>query len=372
MAVMQLKDKNDKPIKTKDGRSWYFKVYYKDLQGNSKQYKSKKYVNKKDAQDGERIFLMSLTDKVDSRAMTIKDLIQDYKNFQKSKVKITTYANYNKYDSKLESLNNIKTVDFKINHFNQWKFNFEKEKYSTVYKNNVYKYFRAVLTYGIKYHNFTNLIEVLNKMTGFNNPNELKKEMLFFTYEEFKKFIEQEKELKYKAYFEILYYCGLRKGEANALTWKDIDLDNNTIDINKNVSLKIKGQPYTIIPPKTKSSYRVLKMPEVLYNDIVELKNYYTKFSNFEESWFVFGGSLPLADTTVDEKKNNNCDSANLKRIRIHDFRHSCASLLISNGASISLVSKYLGHANLTTTLNTYTHMFKNEFDEIMEVINKL
>lgn len=372
MAVMQLKDKNNKPLKTKDGRSWYFKVYYDDLNGNKKQYKSKKYLNKKDAQDAERTFLLSLTDKVDSRSMTIKDLIIDYKNHQKNKVKITTYTNYSKYDNKLKGLNNIKIIDFKINHFNQWKISFEKERYSTIYKNNVYKFLRAILNYGIKYYSFINLVEILNKMSGFTNPNELKKEMLFFTYDEFKKFINQENDLKYKTYFEMLYYCGLRKGEANALTWKDIDLENNVIDINKNVSLKIKGQQYTLIPPKTQSSYRLLKMPDILYNDIRSLKDYYKKYSNFSENWFVFGGSLPLADTTVNDKKNNNCDKANIKRIRIHDFRHSCASLLISNGASISLVSKYLGHSNLTTTLNTYTHMFKNEFNEIMEVINKL
>ena len=112
MAVMQLKDKNDKPIKTKDGRSWYFKVYYNDLQGNRKQYKSKKYVSKKDAQDGERIFLMSLTDKVDSKDMTFKDLILDYKIFQEDKVKITTLMLYEKKNRKIQDFNNIKIKDF--------------------------------------------------------------------------------------------------------------------------------------------------------------------------------------------------------------------------------------------------------------------
>ncbi len=63
---------------------------------------------------------------------------------------------------------------------------------------------------------------------------------------------------------------------------------------------------------------------------------------------------------------------ANVKQIRIHDFRHSCASLLINQGASIALVSKYLGHSNITITLNTYTHMFQSELENISNKLNNL
>ena len=372
MAVMQLKDKNNKPIKTKDGRSWYFKVYYNDLSGNRKQYKSKKYVSKKDAQDSERLFLISLTDKVDNNNLTIHELLLLYMDFQKDRVKITTYQNYNKYKEKIELIGKIKIIDYNLTIFNNWKNEINKRDYSTRYKNNIYKVLRELLNHAIKYYNYNCLIPIINKMTGFNNPNELKKEMNFYTYEEFIKFIDQEEELKYKTYFEMLYYCGLRRSEANALTWEDINFRDKTININKNISTKIKGQQYVIIPPKTKSSYRTLPMPNILYNDMKELYKYYSKYSNFTKTWFVFGGSLPLADSTITKHKDNCCKKSNLKNIRIHDLRHSCASLLISNGASISLVAKYLGHSNLSTTLNVYTHLFKNEFNDIMEVINKL
>ena len=72
-----------------------------------------------------------------------------------------------------------------------------------------------------------------------------------------------------------------------------------------------------------------------------------------------------LTFTTLTQK-------ANLKQIRIHDFRHSCASLLINSGVSIALVAKYLGHSNISTTLNTYTHMFKTEMEEITKIIENL
>ena len=364
MAIVKLKP-------TKDGRQYSFKVRYTALDGSNKQYLSKKYALKKEAQEAERQFLLTLTEKVNKPTMTFKDLFIELDSYKKNTIKITSYENYPKMYNHLKSLNNIRVCDFNITHFNLWKEEMNKTAYSTTYKNNIYKFLRMTLNFANTYLNI-NTTPILNKMTGFNNPNELKKEMEFYTYDEFKKFIDQETETKYKAYFETLYYCGLRRGEANALNWNDVDFVNHTININKNLSSKIKGKKYIIIPPKTKTSNRILPIPGILYNDLKILYNEYSKYDNFDKNWFVFGGLFPLADTTVQVKRDRNCELAHIKRIRIHDFRHSCASLLINNGASITLVAKYLGHSNISTTLNTYTHMFKNEFDEIINTINNL
>lgn len=356
---------------TKDGRSWFFQVWYTTLSGERKKYKSKKYALKRDAEEAERIFLMSLTNKIETNDLTIKDLIDNFVNFQKDKVKVTTFYSYRKKINHLTSLFKIKANDFSIVQYNLWKNDMNNKKLTLQTKNTIYKFLRSVLNYGKKYLDL-DFNKIDNKMTSFSNPNELKKEMLFWSYDEFKQFIVQEKELKYKAYFETLYYCGLRKGEANALTWKDIDFNNHTISINKNITLKIKGEEYVILPPKTKSSIRILSLPKALENDLRTLYSEYSKYNNFINTWFVYGGVIPLKDSTVTKRKHNNCINANIKEIRIHDFRHSCASLLISNGASISLVAKYLGHSNISTTLNTYTHMFKNEMSDIINIIDKL
>lgn len=82
---------------------------------------------------------------------------------------------------------------------------------------------------------------------------------------------------------------------------------------------------------------------------------------------------IPLfRESTIQAKKNMYCKSAELRQIRVHDFRHSCASLLINKGASIALVSKYLGHSNISITLDTYTHMFKSELKNMTDILNKL
>ena len=80
----------------------------------------------------------------------------------------------------------------------------------------------------------------------------------------------------------------------------------------------------------------------------------------------------PITKSAIRDRKNKNCKLAGVKQIRIHDFRHSCASLLINNGANVTMVAKYLGHTKIDETLNTYSHMFKGKLDNIVDTINKL
>lgn len=83
----------------------------------------------------------------------------------------------------------------------------------------------------------------------------------------------------------------------------------------------------------------------------------------------MFGNIDPLAATTLLDRKTKNAFMARVKDIRIHDFRHSCASLLIDSGANITLVAKYLGHSKIDETLNTYSHMYQNRLNTIVNII---
>ncbi len=83
-------------------------------------------------------------------------------------------------------------------------------------------------------------------------------------------------------------------------------------------------------------------------------------------------GIEPFSVSSVRGHHANNCKKAGLKHIRCHDFRHSCASLLINNGASVTMVAKYLGHTKIDMTLNTYSHMFQSALDEVINIINDL
>ena len=94
------------------------------------------------------------------------------------------------------------------------------------------EFLKSILNSGVKWHNL-NFQAVYNKMTKFQDHNERRKEMAYYTYDEFKKFISYEDDLRWKCVFEILYYCGLRKGELKGLTWKDIYLDKKVLSVNK-------------------------------------------------------------------------------------------------------------------------------------------
>lgn len=243
---------------------------------------------------------------------------------------------------------------------------------STKYKNGVYKYLKALMNLGTKWYD-VNFVKVYNKMTNFTNPNERKKEMAFYTLEEFQKFFSVETDLKFRCAFQTLFYCGLRNGELRGLTWNDINFNRSTLTVNKNI-VKVPdpkpGKPYTVTSPKTSSSYRTIPIPNFLLKDLSDLyndddANYYC----FRDSWYVFGNIDLLAATTLLDRKTKNAFMARVKDIRIHDFRHSCASLLIDSGANITLVAKYLGHSKIDETLNTYSHMYQNRLENIVQII---
>lgn len=268
---------------------------------------------------------------------------------------------------------NIKLKDFNIEHFEKWKKEINTYGYSTNHKNHIFKFFKELLNYASKWYDF-NFTATYNKMTNFTNLNEMPKEMLFFTYEEFKSFISVEEDILYKTMYETLYYCGLRRGEQRGLTWNDIDFGNSYLKVNKNVvaTQGDENKPYMVTTPKTKSSIREIPIPKVLLDDLKELYKVCEKHYGFNNKWYVFGDTDPITNGRISSRKNRNCKLAGVKQIRIHDFRHSCASLLINSNASINVVAKYLGHTKIDETLNTYSHLFKNKMNEIIDIIDKL
>lgn len=124
--------------------------------------------------------------------------------------------------------------------------------------------------------------------------------------------------------------------------------------------------------PKTYDSYRTIPIPQILLAHLIIYKKECKKHYGFNDSWFISGNVAPISSFTLRNRKNKNADDAGLKRIRIHDFRHSCASLLINSGANVTFVAKYLGHTKIDETLNTYTHMFDNKLNEVVDVIDNL
>ena len=355
----------------KSGVKYAFTLRYTDIYGNTKQYTSKGYDTKKEAELEEAKFRLKVAEKkVSITNLTIDNIFNEFIEYKSKQIKLQTINKYKDLYQVFEPIKNIKINDLDLSTYNKFRLYIETKGYSVNYCNKVLNLLRTLVSYSRKYYNTSDTI--LNFIENFKEVNKVKKEMQFFTYEEFQKFISVIDKFNYKTFFEVLYYLGLRQGEAIALTWKDMNFNKKEVSINKTLTTKLKGQLYTVSSPKTIKSNRTLPIPKKLVESLKILKEKAKKKKYFNEEWFVFGDELPFRETTIQVRKNKYCKLAGVKQIRIHDFRHSCASFLIQNGASIVLVSKYLGHSKISITLDTYTHLYENELKKVSNLIDTL
>jgi phage integrase len=225
----------------------------------------------------------------------------------------TTIYDYKNKEKYIECFYKIKVRNFNIMQFMEWKDDIDSKPLSLRTKNDIYKFLKSILNFGVKWHGF-NFIDVYNKMTKFTDPTARRKEMSYYTYEDFKKFITHAQDLKTKVTFEILYYCGLRKGELKALTWKDIYFDKKILSVNKQLTqLNNKGK-FEFSDTKTKDSKRIVPITKSLLNDLKELYDYDKKiYANFNDDFFVCSDCRPIADSTLYLYHSRMADKAGLK-----------------------------------------------------------
>lgn len=362
---------------SKDGKKYFFKVQYKNSLGQTKSYVSKLYLTRTEAKDEERLFLNKANQmNLAPVKMTLGDLWVKFIEYQDDKVKVSTKIGY-KYKRKyLENLFHIKCNDFNITHYDEWKKELNKNpNLKDVSKNDVYKVLVTVLHWGIAHYNF-NFAQTISLMTKFKTPNEVPAERKIYSLDDFNLFLSGEDDLRYRCLWQTLYFNGLRIGEARGLQWNDIDFEKKTISINKQVQdIDNYSATYFICSLKTASSKRSLPMCDSLYSDLKEYYNIVSQFKNFNPEFFVFGEDFGIRALTYASARRRKRKVANLvgvDEIRLHDFRHSCASLLIHKGLPITVVSKYMGHASINETLHTYAHMFDGALVEVSDLINKL
>ena len=186
--------------------------------------------------------------------------------------------------------------------------------------------------------------------------------------EEFEKFISCVDKEIYKQLFIVLYYTGLRIGEALALQWSDFE--NNELHITKAITRKTESGKYELKETKNISSIRDVDVGKVLGDYLRTFKAHEMKHIGFREDWFIFGRTQHLPQTSIDRVKDTAIKKAGVKRIRLHDFRHSHASNLIANGINIVAVSRRLGHSDINITLSVYTHLLKKNELELTHFID--
>lgn len=370
MSVRQLKENK----RTRDGRSWVFIQYSKGLDGKRHQYQSQAYFTKEEATKAELEYLDKYKDVEVNPHMTFKEAYTLYYEYQKDKIKDSTLKTYRDRIKYMGLLDNIELVNLNWEHYQKWRSQMNKTNLCDKYKTDIQKFIKQVLNFAEKQWDF-NLRKFYNKLEPFKTPGAIKKEMDFYEPQEFFQYISVIDDLRDKCLFETLYYCGLRRSEARGLQWRHIDFKNHTLTIAQqvlNLARNNASSSWYIASPKTESSNRTIPVPEVLLKDLAELKKSNERFSKFKQTWFVFGDDVPITYHQIYSRNNNYCKKAGLRHIRIHDFRHSCASALISAAAPITAVSNYLGHSETTETLETYTHLVKKDYANVPKFFDSL
>jgi integrase len=164
------------------------------------------------------------------------------------------------------------------------------------------------------------------------------------------------------ALYAVALSLGLRRGEALGLRWSDIDLAGGVIHVRRSLQ-RVDGR-LVLVPTKTRRSRRTVPLGPVLTKTLKEHRvrqaaDRMAAGSRWQDSDLVFAtlSGAPLEPNDISKRFPKLCEAAGLRRIRLHDLRHTCASLLLAQGHSPRVVMEILGHSSLDVTMNIYGHV---------------
>lgn len=238
------------------------------------------------------------------------------------------------------------------------------KKFSNNQNKSLYYALSGFLEYCRIFYNFDK--SIISNVGSFRKKYEEDK-YDFYNIKEFKKFIKCVDDEIYKQFFNLMFYTGVRPGEALALKFKD--LSNGYISITKTMDSHGKRELGT---PKTYTSNRSIRIDKTLENDLQALKKIYASQYPYNDDLFIFGGVKPLSPSTINRRKLKACEKANIRPITLHQFRHSHATLLIQKGIMVNEVSKRLGHSKTSTTLDTYSHTDLTQEKRVLDTLNSV
>lgn len=262
-----------------------------------------------------------------------------------------------------------------------WKISLEERGLALNTKQDAYAVLRATYNYAIKMDYLQS--NPLYKVGNFKDTMFTKKNINFYTPDEFKLFIAAAKEAAikeeqtkgclsewdYYVFFNIAFYTGLRKGEIHGLQWNDID--GKYLSVNRSVAQKLIGDD-VVTPPKNKSSVRTLQMPKALIAILDEHRQRQKLLGIYSDEHRILGDKRSLRDTTIQNHNIKYAKAAGVKTIRIHDFRHSHASFLANMGINIQEVGRRLGHSKIEMTWNVYSHLYPKAEEQAVKVLDEM
>ena len=350
--------------KNKDNGTWYVMTQYTNWKGERKPKCKRGFDTKREAQEWEHTFRQQNSGDLD---MPFSAFVEIYCREQKPRLKESTWqTKENIIQQKIlpyfenYKINEITTKDVRAwqNEMLAYR-NEENKPYSSSYLKTLHNQLSAIFNYAVRFYD----LRSNPAAKAGNMGSEERKEMLFWTKEEYKKFSYEmmDKPVSFYA-FEMLYWCGIREGELLALTAADFNFDKETVTINKSYQ-RLHGED-VITTPKTKKSNRTIKMPHFLCE---EMQEYLGMLYGLKKKDRIF----TVTKSYLHHEMDRGAKAAGVKRIRIHDLRHSHISLLIDMGFSAVAIADRVGHESIDITYQ-YAHLFPSKQTEMADRLDDL
>ena len=348
----------------KDEKTNTWKVYYRytDWQGKVHQTTKRGFSTKREALAWEREQKIKVEADLD---MTFESFVDIYTVDMKNRIKENTWhtKEHIMRTKILPYFGQRKISEIRPKDIIAWQNEMIKatdkqgKPYSPVYLKTLHNQLSAIFNHAVKFYGLRE-----NPAAKVGNMGKAKgREMLFWTQEEYQKFsfAIMDKPISFYA-FEMLYWCGIREGELLALTPADFDFTTHTLRINK--SYQRLNREDVITPPKTFKSNRFIKMPQFICD---EMQDYMEMLYGLKEDERIF----TISKSYLHHEMNRGSKVSGVKRIRVHDLRHSHVSLLINMGFTVLAIADRMGHESIDITYR-YAHLFPSEQTQMAEQLD--
>lgn len=344
--------------KDKKRGTWYASFYYTDWHGERKLKKKRGFARKKDAEDYEREFLRKGARSSD---MSFASLVELYLDDMRPRLRESTMRSKEYLIEKrvLPFFGSLPINEITPAHVRKWQAGLLAENFAPTYLKSINNQVSAIFNYACRYYGLPENPARVAGSVGKKKAGSMK----FWTVEQFNTFIVAVPNFSAKVGLSVLFWTGLRIGELLALSPADVDLEAGTISVTKSFQ-SFEGRE-VITEPKTPKSRRVVPIPAKL-RDL--LRQYIDALYEPQPEDRLF----PYTKSFFTRWMAKGSEASGVERIRLHDLRHSHASLLINLGYPVLLVSERLGHEDVQTTLQTYGHLYNKTTDEAIQKLDEM
>lgn len=367
----------------KRGKNSYLLVYHVGYDQNGKRIRKTKTVRAKNKTEAKKKLAAFVTEiemglYVAPSKILFSEFIKIWRKERIDKIAPRTMENYNYcLESRiLPVFGHLKLEDISHVYINNFFENLKKDNLASATIQKYYNVINSIFNLAIK-----NELIKKNPMEKVDRPTVKHREGSVYNSNELRdlfQLLNKEENKQMALIVKMALITGMRKSELLALQWEDIDFKSNTIFVRHSLTYT-KENGYELKEPKTKNSIRKIAPPKKFMEELEKHKQKKEKERSLaEELWaggkynFVFCTDLgkPFYPNVPNRWWKRFLNRTGFKKIRFHDLRHTAATNLINKGANIHSISKRLGHANISTTMNIYGHYLEEADQKIAEMLN--